>query len=164
MLYWSSVTDESARQRLWYCTTQDFEHFSEPEVLFDPGYTVIDGTLRHALGKWWLFYKDERGYNAEGTPNKAIRLAVSDSLYGPYEPVGGLLTGHLSEGPAVFWWQGKWYLAYEYFMAGRYALSESDDLLHWRELEDVHFPETARHGSFCVISRAELERLQRSWP
>ena len=58
-IYFSDPTekDESA---LYYVTTRDFEHYSYPGNFFKPGYTVIDGTVLQAQGKYWLFYKDER--------------------------------------------------------------------------------------------------------
>ena len=161
LIFWSSVTVPEGHQRTWSCRTRDFESLSEPEILFDPGYTQIDATLVRNEKTWHLIYKDERGENKQGTDNKAMRVAVSDTLEGPYEAVTGLVTPHLTEGPAVFRAGARWLMLYDHFMEHRWGGAESNDLKTWKVLEGVpKVPDTARHGSVLSITRDEFANLK----
>src|SRR5262249_7316017 len=65
-----------------YCTrTKDFETFSKAGLFFDPGFEVIDATMLHADGKFYLFFKDE---TLKPQPKKHLRIAASDSIEGPF--------------------------------------------------------------------------------
>ncbi|MEW6234917.1 MAG: glycoside hydrolase family 43 protein [Candidatus Omnitrophota bacterium] len=163
LIYWSSVTEENNHQRIWSCRTKDFKTISPPRMLFDPGYTVIDATIEFFNGAYYMIYKDERGENKHGTDNKAMRLAVSGNLDGPYQPQGGLITPHLTEGPALFRAGGKWLLFYDCFMDDRWGAEESDDLQNWTNADaKVKFPPQPRHGSVFTVTRKQFEAL-RDW-
>jgi hypothetical protein len=160
LLFWASITTDDAHQRIWCAETRDFRSLTSPSVLFDPGYSVIDATLTHSGGTWFTLYKDERGENQAGTDHKAMRVAVSADLRGPYEPRTGLVTPHLTEGPTVFRAGERWLMLYDFFMHDRWGASESTDLLHWHMVDGVRVPPGARHGSVFSVTDAEWERLQ----
>jgi hypothetical protein len=46
-VFWSSsfALEGWRESSLWFCSTRDWEMFTPPQVLFAPGYSVIDGTL-----------------------------------------------------------------------------------------------------------------------
>ncbi len=153
-LFWSSSFEREGwmRSRLYACRTRDWRTFSPPTVLFAPPYSVIDGSLVHHDGGWWLFHKEEEFGSATGE-RRATRLAVSERLDGPYEIVGGPITPTITEGPCVAPdpVAGGWLLYFDFCMADGYGLSHSDDLLGWTPVDDHAFPEGARHGSVTVL-------------
>lgn len=161
VLFWSSVTAPEGPQRTWYTRTRDFDSLTEPKILFDPGYTQIDATIVRADATWYLIYKDERGENERDTDNKAMRVAVSTRLDGPYEPVTGLVTPHLTEGATVFRAGDRWLMLYDHFMDRKWGAAASADLKTWAVLEGaLSVPETARHGSVLMIRSDELDTLK----
>ncbi|MBI3912115.1 MAG: glycoside hydrolase family 43 protein [Armatimonadetes bacterium] len=165
LLFWASITEPGNHQRIWACRTRDFQRFSQPVVLFDPDYTVIDATIVRNGRTWVMVYKDERGRNEPNTDNKAMRMATASSLNGPYGMPTGLITPHLTEGPAVFRVNGRWLMLYDYFLDGKWGASASDDLKSWRPVtENLSVPPGARHGTVFEITRRELDVLQRAWP
>lgn len=161
LIFWSSVTSPEGHQRTWCCRTRNFESLTKPKVLFDPGYTQIDATIVQDKGTWHLIYKDERGENRRDTDNKAMRVAVSKCLEGPYKPVTGLVTPHLTEGPTVFRAGGRWLMLYDHFMDHKWGAAESQNLKTWSVLEDaLTVPDKARHGCVLSITKEQLGKLK----
>jgi hypothetical protein len=159
-LFWASITAGEPYQRIWSAETRDFRSLSPPSLLFDPGYSVIDATLIDHSGTLFMIYKDERGENREGTDHKAMRVATAADPRGPYEPRTGLVTPHLTEGPAVFRVGDRWLMLYDFFMHDRWGASESTDLMDWHPVEGVSVPPGARHGSVFSVTQTEWERLR----
>jgi hypothetical protein len=168
-LIWSSTVEGSAsgdvwNHRIWSATTPDFVHVSPPAVWFDPEYPVIDATVVHTGSRYVMIFKDERGSNRPGTDNKAMRVAVSGNGGGPFEVMTGLVTPHLTEGPAVFQVEHEWLMIFDHFLDHAYGASRSADLLHWRPTtDDCRFPPGARHASVVPVSREHLARLEHAW-
>ena len=171
LLWSSSFADAGWKQsRLWCCRTRDFQTFSHPQVLFEPPYSVIDGTLLLHEGTYFLFHKEEE-FGAQRGERRAIRLATSDSIEGPYTvhdgPLnraesGGQIVPVITEGPSVMpdpLGQG-WLLLYDFCMGNDYGVSRSPDLWQWSEEADVSFPPSARHGSVFSITSDQLAQLQ----
>lgn len=157
-VFWSSSFEREGwmKSRLYACRTRDWKTFSEPQLLFAPPYSVIDGSLLHQGGRWYLFHKEEEFGPATGE-RRAIRLAVADRLEGPYETVGEPIAPTITEGPCVAPDPvgSGWLLYYDYCMADDYGLAHSDDLLTWTPVHDIAFPEGARHGSVAILRPAE---------
>jgi hypothetical protein len=161
LLFWSSSYGRHGwdDSRIWCARTEDFSSFSEPRVLFDAGFTVIDATIVPFNDRYFMFFKDERFGEVLGE-HRAIRIAESSSLEGPYKIISEPITPVITEGPALARLpDGRWALYYDYCMDNRYGVAVSDDLLHWHEVKDASFPENARHGSILPVTREELERL-----
>ncbi|MBV9470912.1 MAG: glycoside hydrolase family 43 protein [Abitibacteriaceae bacterium] len=174
-LLWSSSFEDAGwkNSRLWCCYTSDFQTFSKPSVLFEPPYSVIDGTLLLHNGTYYLFHKEEE-FGASKGERRAIRLATSPSIEGPYTlhsgPLnegahGGQIVPVITEGPAVMPdpQSDGWLLLYDFCMGNDYGISYSPDLWQWREESDVSFPPNARHGSAFAITEDELMGLQRAF-
>lgn len=166
LLYWSSSCgrhgwDES---RIWCARTDDFQTFSAPQVLFDPGYTVIDATIVSQEDNYYMFFKDERFGHLHGE-HRYIQVATSSKLEGPYTCVTDAITPSITEGPAVIHSPdlNQWYLMYDHCMDNRYGLSVSHDLLNWQVVDDVDFPPNARHGSTFGVTESELSKLREYW-
>jgi hypothetical protein len=170
-LFWSSSFRDAGwkESRLWCCRTRDFQSFSAPKVLYEPLYSVIDGTLLLHDGTYYLFHKEEEFGAAKGE-RRAIRLATADSLDGPWTihqgPLNdGQIVPVITEGPSIMPDpQGTgWLLLYDFCMGNDYGVSSSPDLWQWSEESDVAFPPNARHGSAFAITEEELARLQESF-
>lgn len=167
VLFWSSSFKDAGwkESRLWYCKTKDWKTFTQAKVLFAPPYSVIDGTLLEHNGTYYLFHKEEE-FGARTGERRAIRVATSNNLEGPYKIVEGQLNNGqiapvITEGPTVIKDPVKegWLLFYDYPMADDFGASYSPDLLHWTVEKDVRFPPDARHGCVSVITSGEAQAL-----
>ena len=167
ILIWSSSFEDAGwkKSRLWYCRTKDWKNFTPAKVFFEPPYSVIDGTLLKYEDTYYLFHKEEE-FGAKTGERRAIRLATSRNLEGPYQIVEGHLNSGqivpvITEGPTVSAdpENAGWLLYYDYCMTNRYGVSYSSDLLNWEIIEDVSFPADARHGCVSVITGEEAQAL-----
>jgi hypothetical protein len=172
VLIWSSSFKNAGWQesRLWYCRTRDWKTFTPAKVLFEPPYSVIDGTLLEHEGTYYLFHKEEE-FGAKTGERRAIRLATSKHLEGTYSIIQGPLNNGqivpvITEGPTVMIDPIKpgWLLLYDYCMTNRYGASSSSDLIHWKIEEEVNFPSEARHGCVSPLSKEEAEILLNTYP
>jgi hypothetical protein len=159
LVVWSSVV--AGRQegnRLYKATTTDFKTFSTPEIFFDPGYMVIDGTILAANGKYYLVFKDERA----DPLRKLIRIAQGPTLEGPWGNVTDALTESWSEGPSAIKVGGEYLIYYDHYREPRrYEAIRSTDLDHWTSVTDrMQLPENAKHGSFLAITEEERRRIE----
>ncbi|MES2922956.1 MAG: glycoside hydrolase family 43 protein [Verrucomicrobiota bacterium] len=170
-LFWSSTYEDAGWKdsRLWCCRTRDWKSFTPAKVLFDPDYSVIDGTLRERDGTFHLFHKEEEFGELTGE-RRAIRLATSDRIDGPYQvyqgPLNrGQIVPTITEGCSVMPDPLKpgWLLLYDYCMTNRFGASSSPDLQDWKLLDDVAFPPDARHGGVFKLDLAEAERLEKQF-
>ena len=167
-IYFSDPTekDESA---LYYVTTRDFKQYSYPGNFFKPGYTVIDGTVLQAQGKYWLFYKDER--KAAQTIYYASTDALS-KLFGEAYDQEFLFPLRFMEGPFVFPVNGEdqYYLYEDYYPYGTFHVAQfstlgEDSDLRWLEESEYTLPnEDVRHGSATPVTEKELQRLLQAYP
>jgi hypothetical protein len=172
MLFWSSSYRDAGwkESRLWYCKTRDWQTFTTAKALFSPPYSVIDGTLQEHEGTYYLFHKEEE-FGALTGERRAMRVAVSKQLEGPYTIIEGPLNGGqivpvITEGPTVMNDPTKpgWLLLYDYCMTNRFGASYSPDLIHWTVEENVSFPSEARHGTVTLLTPAEAKLLIETYP
>ncbi|RYG75274.1 1,4-beta-xylanase [bacterium] len=174
LLLWSSSFRDAGwkESRLWSSRTRDWKTFIEPQIFFEPTYSVIDGSLWEHEGTYYLFHKEEE-FGAVKGERRAIRLATSKSLNGPWSIIDGPLNDGqivpvITEGPSI---QPDplgdgWLLLYDFCMGDDYGISHSKDLVTWDELrlDEVSFPDGARHGCTIQISEAEFSALQKAFP
>jgi len=172
MIFWSSSFKDAGwkESRLWYSKTQDWKKFTPAKVLFDPPYSVIDGTLIKQNGTYYLFHKEEE-FGSKTGERRAIRVATSNKLEGPYKIIEGPMNKGqivpvITEGPTVI--KGilnpGWLLYYDYCMTNRFGLSYSPDLIDWAVEEDVSFPSEARHGCVSILKPEEARKLIEAYP
>ncbi|RVU03180.1 1,4-beta-xylanase [Mucilaginibacter limnophilus] len=171
MLFWSSSFEDAGwkKSRLWYCKTKDWKTFTKARVLFNPPYSVIDGTLKKDKNTYYLVHKEEE-FGATTGERRGIRLATSNNIEGPYEVFyGDLNKGQIAptitEGPSVMPdpLKAGWLLLYDYPMADRYGISSSTDLKQWGIETDIVIPPDARHGSVSRITVKEAEALRKAF-
>ncbi len=82
-VFWASKTgdDNYGNQRLYYATTRDFYHFSEPQVWISEAGSVIDTTVIKVDDYYYRYTKNEDGNNNKfGTPSKRVYCERSKSL------------------------------------------------------------------------------------
>lgn len=172
VLLWSSSFEDAGwkKSRLWYSRTKDWKTFTPAQVFFAPDYSVIDGTLLEDNGTYYLFHKEEE-FSPRTGERRAIRVATSKKLEGPYTIVEGHMNKGqivpvITEGPTVAKDPVKkgWLLYYDYCMTNRFGASYSADLVNWKVEEDVTFPPEARHGCVSVISADEAQALLKAYP
>ncbi|MDE7436905.1 MAG: glycoside hydrolase family 43 protein [Muribaculaceae bacterium] len=166
-IYWASRQTIDGRQQEvhHYCTTRDWREFSEPEVLFYPGYTAIDLTVLKYGDTYYGFYKDER----DG--KKCIMARTSKSLnpnVDKFDNEVNLFPTYktLVEGPETFplIGGGGYMMYYDKFNDSSglsYATTADPSTLSWTQIPDseVTNPTGVRHGSVQIISRDELAKI-----
>lgn len=171
MVYWATTVpgrypqkDTSAEgrrynHRMYYATTKDFEKWSAPRVLYDPGYSVIDASIVLDGDQWVMFLKNETRQPAE----KNLRVAMAKNLTGPYSPAGPPITGaYWAEGPTAIKIGGQWMVYFDKYTEKKYGAVASPDLKNWIDISDaVSIPKGARHGTVLKISRKEFDRMKR---
>lgn len=156
-IYWSSSTSKPYDHIMYNITTTDFQQFSDVEVLFDPGYSVIDGTIIEKNNEFFLIYKDER----EGIKDeKTLKIAKTTDLNIPFEIesedyLGKAISDAWVEGPIVLYNDDTemYYLYFDEYTRGRWGLMTSGDLVNWEYCDYGTFclPEDVRHGGIMKL-------------
>lgn len=170
-IFWSGNTD---RNRIYVNYTEDFQEVSEPEVLFDPGYNVIDASIIRHDAAYYMYFKDERDPDEPPFEGKRMKVAKStslqpgsfdDNVYG--EPVGDPMI----EGSMIIKdkQEEKWYLYGDnyYPVNGKFYAWETTDLkkADWKPLDrrDYDQPLNAKHASALKVTEEEIEQLIEHW-
>jgi len=156
MVFWSSPLDQnpssSDPHSIYYVLTQDFQDFSEPEVLYSqPGRNFIDATISARSDGYLMIVKDE----ADGQKN--LRAVSSAQLFGsdawtaaPSAPITG---NYAAEGPSFLERNGELYVYFDKYGDGAYGAvqAESDSMLDqpsaWRDISGSVFFPGVRHGT-----------------
>ena len=169
MVIWSSTIEgrfpektpqakNGLNHRIYKATTTDFVKFSEPEVFFDPGYSVIDATLLERDGLWQMVFKDER----EMPLKKFLLLASGPTVEGPWGEISEPFTESWSEGPSALKVGDDWVVYYDHYRAPQgYRAARSRDLKAWEDASArLRMPSGAKHGSFLRLTDGEAKRLR----
>ena len=138
---------ERMNNRAWFVTTKDFKTFSEPKVLFDPGFDNIDTTLVKQGGRYIAVFKE--GDRQASQQWGAVRWAIADKATGPYRVMPTpILSGHRAEGPTLTVNGGTTRLYVDYYGDGRYGAFETADWSAWRDISaEVKVAPGQRHGT-----------------
>ncbi len=167
IIYWSSdvqgrfpetVSTNHMNNRTYYVVTKDFQTFSEPKVLFDPGFDNIDSTLIAANGKFMLVFKqgDEQAQGKWGP----VHAAVADQPLGPYKLQPEPLITQRAEGPTLITIGGKTLLYVDFYTEGHYGVYESGD---WKTWTDVTAKSDVvpgqRHGTVFAVAPKVLDEI-----
>ena len=145
--------------RIYCTTTRDFKTFSKARLFYDHGFNVIDATIVKDGKRYIMFLKDET--NIPFTPQKNIRLAMSEKAEGPYGPPSPPITGeYWCEGPSAIKIRDTWFVYFDKYREHRYCAVISKDLKTWQDISDeVNFPKGTRHGTVFEVSKAILSPL-----
>lgn len=164
LIVWSSsapmMGEKGHPHRAYFTLTRDFETFTDPKMLFDPGFDNIDTTMVRMRGKHVIFFKetDDQKKNIWGS----IRTAVADGPLGPYrmlpEPV---LEKERAEGPAAVVIDDVATVYFDYYVNNRYGLRESSDLKTWKDVTPfANVVNGQRHGSILEVPDEILAGLR----
>lgn len=98
-----------------------------------------------------MFLKDE----TVEPPQKNIKIATSENLYGPYSSASTPITGrYWAEGPSAIKTGERWIVYFDKYREGKYGAVASADLKNWTDISDqVSFPKGARHGTVFVVHK-----------
>lgn len=170
VIHWSSphCCDDYKERAIYYSRTTDFEHFTEPELLYrkaDSG--VIDSAMYEEDGVYYLFVK------SEGNPETMI-LLKSGCVTGPWERIEAfdqsmsvLEPGKYEAPTAVKTDDGKWCLFFDYYGvpgAGQgYVPFVSDSMASGkfvRSDKEFSFPYGFKHGTILKITDEEYDRIK----
>lgn len=169
MIYWAttitgefpetqSTKENGYNHRIYYVTTKDFKTFSEPDLLYEQGFNVIDATIVKNGAQYYMFLKDE----TVEPPQKNIRIAISSQLTGGYSrPTPPLSGPSWAEGPTVVKVNEYWIVYFDRYTEKQMGAMRSKDLTVWSDVSGkLSFPSGVRHGTVLKITPAELEKLK----
>ena len=170
MIFWSSTvpgkfpeTDgqgpSSLNHRIYYCTTTDFETFSDSALLYNDGFNVIDATIVKDANQYVMFFKDETNFPVGYEKN--IKLAFSANAQGPYGPASEPITGdYACEGPSAIKIGDSWYVYFDKFLESVYGAVTSPDLENWQDISgQTDFPDSFNHGTVFAVPMDILNNL-----
>lgn len=143
--------------RIYSTTTKDFKTFTPTKLFFNPGYSVIDSTIRKEGDTFYMIFKDE----TLSPPKKHLRIASSKSLEGPYEVISEPFTpaGLWVEGPSIMKINDDFILYFDKYREKRYGAMKSKDLKNWTDITpELSFNvRDVRHGTAFKVSKSVLE-------
>jgi hypothetical protein len=146
-----------ADHRLYYVTTKDFTTYSPTRLLYDGGFSAIDGTIARRGDRYYLIMKDETFF----PPRRNLRVASSAHATGPYGPASSAFTELHTEGPSVLQTGGRWLVYFDYYTRGRYGAVSTRDFVHWEPFSDsLRTPRGIRHGSAFLAPQSVLTTLE----
>lgn len=168
MIYWAttitgkfpetlSELEAGLNHRMYYCLTKDFETFSETQLLYEPGFNVIDASIVKDGNRYVMFMKDE----TREPVKKNLRIAYADELTGPYTSAGKPITGNFwVEGPTSLKKDGKWLVFYDMYRNHRFGAISSEDLINWTDISNqISLPPGIRHGSILEVDEKTYNQL-----
>lgn len=177
MIYFSSNEADSAANessKIWYAYTTDFRTFDEKQLLFDPGYGVIDADITPYKDGYVMMYKKEA---SSGTAAKKVwytfKTGKSPSPSdGAYDVDGAKVfesaTNTVAEGPEVFPIAGtdSYGVLVDYFSSGGFGFSYTSDFENYSKIPDDKCSInqlSPSHGCIIPISDEEYYNLSQTF-
>jgi hypothetical protein len=153
----NATPDKDGNHRLYYTTTRDFQTFTPTKLFFDPGYSVIDGTLLERGGRFYLVFKDER----VGPPaKKNLLMAEAANPEGPWKKISAPFTKSWVEGPTCLKLGDEVIVYFDCYLDHHYGALKSKDLVHWDDVTDrLSMPTGIRHGTAIEVPAKVLQPL-----
>lgn len=162
LIVWATtmVRKPEMQHRLYYVETKDFTSYTKAKVLYDDGFSVIDGFIvKPAPGRFVLVLKDERELP---TPTKHLRVAEATRADGPYGPASAPISIDWVEGPSVLREGDRWIAYYDEYTREKYGAIQSRDLKQWELVPGgVTFPQGTRHGTAFQVPAEVAARLSK---
>jgi hypothetical protein len=146
-------------QRLYYTVTQDFTNFTPEKLLFDGGYSAIDGFILKDDDHFVLVHKD----NSRLALN--VRVAFGQTPVGPWKDVSPPFTPKFTEGPCALKVGDDWLIYFDAYRKKNYGAVSTRDFKTFKDITDeVSFPEGHKHGTALRVPRAILDGLLQAHP
>ncbi len=149
--------DDGLNHRIYYVTTKDFNDFSQSNILYEPGFNVIDAHIVAFENEFIMFLKDE----TRVPPAKSLHIAKAENILGPYSKPSERIHGDFwAEGPTSLLIDDQWFVYFDIYRDRKMGAVKSNDLENWTEITDLlSFPEGIRHGSAFKVNRSILENI-----
>lgn len=169
MVYFSSNEADSAANessKIWYSYTSDFKNFDEKQLLFDPGYGVIDADITPYKNGYVMMYKKE----AKSDPGAkkvwyTFKTGKSPSNSdGEYDTANAKVfesaTNTVAEGPQVFPISGtsSYGVLVDYFSSGGFGFSYTSDFESYSKISADNCSINHLNPSHgCIIPISDME-------
>ena len=170
MVYFSSNEADSAANessKIWYSYTSDFKNFDEKQLLFDPGYGVIDADITPYKNGYVMMYKKE----AKSDPGSKkvwytfkTGMSPSNSDGVEYDAANAKIfesaTETQAEGPQVFPISGtsSYGVLVDYFSNGGFGFSYTSDFENYSKISADNCSINHLNPSHgCVIPISDME-------
>ena len=141
--------------RLYYTTTKDFKTFAPTKLMIDPGFSCIDATLvKRGKKDYVMVLKDNT------RPERDIKVAYSNSPYGPWSKASEPFTGKMMEGPTVLKLDDKtvngklsnsksgWLIYYDRYRLKDFGAHFTKDFVKFEDVsKTVKVPVLHKHGT-----------------
>jgi len=146
----TSESEKGLNHRQYYVTTKDFKTFSETQLFFEPGFSVIDGAILQKDDIYYLFVKNENSAPAE----KNVRVISNNKPFEFPITVSEPITGdYWAEGPAPLQVGEYVYVYFDKYRDKKYGAVRSKDMVNWEDISDyISFPQGTRHGTAFAVS------------
>jgi hypothetical protein len=143
--------------RLYFTTTSDFTNFTPEKLLFDAGYSAIDGFILKDGERYVLINKDNSRTNLN------LRVAFAKIPLGPWENVSEPFTEKFTEGPCALKIGDDWLIYFDAYREKIYGAVETHDFKTFTNVtSEVSFPEGHKHGTAIKVPRGILDCLLKS--
>lgn len=177
MVYFSSNEADSAANessKIWYSYTSDFKNFDEKQLLFDPGYGVIDADITPYKNGYVMMYKKEA---SSGTGAKKVWYTFKtgkspSNSDGEYDAANAKIFESVSntqaEGPQVFPISGtsSYGVLVDYFSDGGFGFSYTSDFESYSKISADNCSINhlnPSHGCIIPISDTEYYNLSQAF-
>lgn len=159
-----SAANESAK--IYYSYTADFINFEEKQVLFDPGYGVIDADITPYKNGYVMMYKKEA---SSGTAAKKVWYTFKtgkspSNSDGEYDTANAKVfesaTNTVAEGPQVFPISGtsSYGVLVDYFSSGGFGFSYTSDFESYTKISaDNCSINHLKPSHGCIIPISDME-------
>lgn len=169
MVYFSSNEADSAANessKIWYSYTSDFRNFDEKQLLFDPGYGVIDADITPYKNGYVMMYKKEA---SSGTGAKKVWYTFKtgkspSNSDGEYDAANAKIfesvTNTQAEGPQVFPISGtsSYGVLVDYFSNGGFGFSYTSDFESYSKISADNCSINHLNPSHgCIIPISDME-------
>lgn len=169
MVYFSSNEADSAANessKIWYSYTSDFKNFDEKQLLFDPGYGVIDADITPYKNGYVMMYKKEA---SSGTGAKKVWYTFKtgkspSNSDGEYDAANAKVfesvTKTQAEGPQVFPIAGtsSYGVLVDYFSNGGFGFSYTSDFESYSKISADNCSINHLNPSHgCIIPISDME-------
>lgn len=169
MVYFSSNEADSAANessKIWYSYTSDFKNFDKKQLLFDPGYGVIDADITPYKNGYVMLYKKEA---STGTAAKKVWYTFKtgkspSNSDGEYDTANAKVfesaTNTVAEGPQVFPISGtsSYGVLVDYFSNGGFGFSYTSDFESYTKISaDNCSINHLKPSHGCIIPISDME-------
>lgn len=169
MVYFSSNEADSAANessKIWYSYTSDFKNFDEKQLLFDPGYGVIDADITPYKNGYVMMYKKEASSDPGSkkvwyTFKTGKSPSNSDGVYDAANAkIFESATETVAEGPEVFPIAGtsSYGVLVDYFSNGGFGFSYTSDFENYSKISADNCSINHLNPSHgCIIPISDME-------